>query len=292
MSASVVDQLTRLERDGGGGELRLDGGELPVTHLDRVVFPRAGATKGALMRYYARVAPALLPLLADRPLALRRFPAGVEGPSFFQHEPRDWPAVVRVAKVRLEDGTVRPRLVGGDLATLLYTVQMGAVSAHPWLSRVGSLATPDAVVIDLDPGDDADFDRVVEVARAVREALDARGLVGAPKTSGATGLHVVVAPPRKLTWKASAALAEAVAREVHAALPRRTTLARSPAKRPPGTVYLDHLQNARGKTVASAWSVRATPGATVSTPLDWAEVAPGLRPAAFTMETALARLQG
>jgi bifunctional non-homologous end joining protein LigD len=197
---------------------------------------------------------------------------------------------VRTAKVKLDDGTVRPRLIGGDLATLLYTIQIGAISAHPWQSRVGSLGTPDALVIDLDPAPDAPFDRVVSVALAVREALAALGLEGHPKTSGASGLHVVVPYARRTTWKATAATAEAVAKAVAAATPGLTTLARSPARRPPGTVYVDFLQNARGKTVASAWSVRATATATVSTPLAWSEVKPGLDPTRFTIAAALERL--
>ncbi len=287
----LVEQLSRVERDGGDGELTFEGGAtLAVTSLGRVIAPEAGLTKGGLMRYYARVAPALLPLLKDRPLALRRFPRGVGGAGFYQHEPRNWPAPVRTARVRLEDGSVRPRLVGGDLVTLLYTVQLGAIEAHPWHARVASLSAPDYVVLDLDPGDGASYDRVVDVALRVRDALAASGLEGLPKTSGATGMHVVVPLAPKSTWRAAAALAERIARVVAYGAPGVATLERSLAKRPAGAVYVDHLQNARGKTVASAWSVRARPGATVSVPLDWSEVRPGLDPRAFTTEAALARV--
>ncbi len=289
-STDLVAQLDRLEAEGGGELAFEDGSTLAVTHLGRVVFPEVGVTKGGLMRYYARVAPTLLPLLRDRPLALKRYPKGVDGPSFHQHEPSNWPDGVRTAKVRLEDGTTRPRLVGGDLLTLLYTVQLGAISVHPWHARVGSLSSPDWIVIDLDPSPGVPYDRVVEVALTVRDVLAGEGLEGRPKTSGATGLHVVAPFAKRTTWKTAAATAERVAKAVAAALPSITTLARDPAKRPPGTVYVDFLQNARGKTAASAWSVRATPTATASVPLSWAEVKPGLDPRAFTIDVALQRV--
>lgn len=287
----IVSELDRLEAQGGGELGFEDGHTLDVTHLGRVVFPEVGVTKGELMRYYDRVAPTLLPLLRDRPLALKRYPKGLGGPSFHQHEPTNWPDGVRTAKVRLEDGTTHPRLVGGDLQTLLYTVQLGAISVHPWHARVGSLFSPDWIVIDLDPSPGVRYERVVEVALTVRKVLSEEGLDAQPKTSGATGLHILAPLAKRATWKTAAATAERVAKAVVAALPSLTTLARDPAKRPPGTVYVDFLQNARGKTAASAWSVRATPTATVSVPLSWEEVEPGLDPRSFTMDAALQRLE-
>lgn len=289
--ADVVEQLARIEQRGGAGEVVFDdGARLPVTHLGKVFFPLRGITKGALMRYYVRAAPALLPLLRDRPLALLRHPDGVDGPRFHQHDARSAPSCARVEPVRTARGEMRPRLIGGDLATLLYTVQLGAVAVHPWLSRIGTLGYPDAMVIDLDPQPEVPFDRVVEVAQTVRAVLAEMDREAVPKTSGASGLHVLSPFDARTCWESSAELAARVAKEVAAVLPTLVTLARSPAKRPKGTVYVDHLQNARGKTVASAWSVRARPEATVSVPLAWSEVTRGLDPRHFTMEVALTRI--
>lgn len=289
--SDVVAQLRRIEREGGDGELRLAGGKtLRVTSLDKVYFPEPGFTKGDLMRYYALVAPRLLPLMADRPLALKRYPDGVGGEHFFQQKPgRGVPEGVRVERVATEKG-VEPRFVGGDLLTLLYTVQLGTIEVHSWHSRVGSLDDADYAILDLDPGPEASFSRVLEVARAIGAELERRGVHGAPKTSGSRGIHVFIPLPPRTGYDAAAELAESVARAVVAALPGATTLERSLDARPADAVYVDHLQNARGKTVASAWSARARALATVSMPLAWTALARGVDPAAYTIATVPRRL--
>jgi bifunctional non-homologous end joining protein LigD len=178
--ARVEQQLVRIERQGHDGEVTFaDGGTLRVTSLDRVVFPRDGVTKGDLMRYYARVSPVLLPVLADRPLALKRYPDGIDGPAFFQQNATKYPPVVRVEKVKTEAGKAAPRFIGGDLPTLLYLVQIGAIALHAWQSRVGSLDDADYSTIDLDPGEGVRFARVVELARMLGERIRERKLVAA-----------------------------------------------------------------------------------------------------------------
>jgi len=285
--APIATQLTRIEQDGGDGTLVFPNGvTLSVSSLDKPFFAKPKLTKGDLMRYYVRVAPALLPLLKDRPLSLKRFPNGAMGMSFFQQNAGDSvPDGVRVADVEIEDGRVEPRFIGGDLPTLLHTVQLGTIAVNPWHSRLANLDRPDYAVLDLDPGPRVPFDRIVEVARLVRDELEARGLRGVPKTSGSRGIHIVIPLSRRADYDEAARLAEEVAAAVVDANPKIATIERSLKGRPAGSIYVDHMQNARGKTLASAFSARAKPDATVSTPLAWREVTPGLDPHAFTIET-------
>ena len=288
---AVVTRLEAIERGGGSGTLVLPGGAaLALTHLDRVVFPRDRITKGALLRYYARMAGAVLPTMADRPLVLRRFPRGIAGPAFYQQRAAaDPPTGVRTEAVEEANGATRTRFVGGSLATLLHTIQLGAISVDPWHARLDALDTPDYAIVDLDPGPTAPFARVVEVALAVKEAMDALGLRGAAKTSGSSGVHIYLPLPARTPEDAARLLAQLVATRVAERLPRLATLERSVRARPAGAVYVDYLQNIRGKTVAAAWCVRARPGATVSTPLAWEELDDRLDPRAFTIATAPAR---
>ncbi|GAC1515771.1 MAG: non-homologous end-joining DNA ligase [Gemmatimonadaceae bacterium] len=290
--SSIVAQLEELERDGGGGTLRLAGDRtLVVSHLDKVYFPADGHTKGDIMRYYASMARFCLPPLDDRPLVLRRFPGGIHGQPFYQHKAPPRPsASVRVEFVRAGESTV-PRLIGGDIATLLQTVQLGAISTDPWHARVQSLDTADYTVLDLDPGPKAPFRRVVDVARWTKEELDALGLRAAVKTSGSRGLHIYVPLPRGIPDDAALLIAQVVATRVATAHPKEATIQRSVRARRPDSVYVDYLQNIRGKTVAAAYSVRAVDGARVSTPLTWEEVTPKLDPGAFTILTVPARVK-
>ena len=286
-------QLLAIERGGGDGELPLGGrATLAVTSLDKPFFPQVGLTKGGLMRYYVRVAQALLPAIDGRPLALKRHPDGVDGAAFFQHDPgRAPPPSTRVADVPVEHGGREPRYVGGDLATLLQTVQLGAITVNAWHSRVATLDAPDYCVLDLDPMPEASFARVAAVAGWVRAALLEAGLHAALKTSGSRGVHIVLPLPAGASYEQSAALAAALATRVAAAHPDEATVERALASRGAAQVYVDHMQNARGKTLASVFSVRARSGAPVSTPVSWRQLArPGFDPGAFTAVTVPGRL--
>lgn len=275
--------------------LELPGGRaLRVTSLDKVYFPDDGITKGAVMRYYARVAPALLPAIAGRPLMLRRYPNGIAGPDFHQHDPGEHtPDGVRTAMVQEAGGDVERRLVGADphddpgsaLATLLYTIQLGAIVVNPWHSRIESLETPDYAVLDLDPMPDAGFGRIVDVARLVHRSLQLRGLASVPKTSGSRGVHMLVPLPVGTTYDESAALALEIAEEVAELAPDVATVERSIDARPARSIYVDHMQNALGKTLAAVFSVRARRGALVSTPLAWSQVAGRLDPTRYTVRS-------
>jgi bifunctional non-homologous end joining protein LigD len=276
--SSVASQLAAIERDGGDGTVHVGrGASLEVTSLDKAYFPQDGVTKGAIMRHYAALAPLLLPLLADRPLALKRYPAGITGKSFYQQNPGDdVPNGVRVETIRTEDGPA-PRLVGGDLATLLYGVQLGAIAVHPWHSRLAALDSPDYCLLDLDPGTEAGLAGAVEVARIARAQLARWRLRAAVKTSGSTGLHIAIPLPHGTSYAESAELAEDLATRIARDHPAIATVERRLADRPPAAVYVDFGQNARGKTAASVFSVRARRGAPVSWPVAWRDVGPGLR---------------
>jgi bifunctional non-homologous end joining protein LigD len=287
----VQAQLDRIEAEGDKGTLELESGPLDVTNLKKVFFPDSGHTKGDLLRYYAQVARYILPAIQDRPLVLKRFPNGIKGKAFYQQKaPDEVPRSVRVEEVRDEGIETQNRLVGGDLATLLYIVQLGAVSVDPWHSRVQSIEFADYSIIDLDPGPKAPFSRVIQVARWVKEVLDDLGLHAVPKTSGASGIHIVLPLGPHVPNDGARMVAELVATAVADRHPREATIVRGVKERPPGTVYVDYLQNIRGKTVAGVYSARANAGATVSTPLRWDEVKAGLDPADFTIDNVPARI--
>jgi bifunctional non-homologous end joining protein LigD len=287
----VVEQLDRIASDGGDGVIRFGRGrELHVSNLDKVYFKRDGIAKGDLMRYYAEVSPILLKAIKDRPLILKRYPDGIDGPSFFQQNAgQSTPAAVRVADVETE-GQKSRRIIGGDLLTLLYTVQIGTIAVHPWQSRLGAIDSADYSTIDLDPADGVPFSSVIELAGYLKKELDQWNLRAALKTSGSRGLHIVMPMPRNSSYSRAAALAERIGARVAEAYPKLATLERRLAKRPQGTIYVDAQQNARGKSVASAYSVRERPGATVSAPLRWTELRPGLTLESFTILTMPARI--
>jgi bifunctional non-homologous end joining protein LigD len=289
----VLEQLQHIEKAGGDGVVEFERGRsLHVSNLAKVYFPESGLTKGGLMQYYARMSHVLLPVIADRPLVLKRYPDGVGGGSFYQQSPGDaTPEGVRVELLSVGGEKRAPRLVGGDLLTLLYTVQLGAIAVHSWQSRVGSIHEADSSTIDLDPGKDVPFAEVVRLARLVRGALDELGLRAGVKTSGSSGLHIVMPLPPKVTHASAARLAQLVAKRVTDGHPELATLQRRIQSRPPGTIYLDWQQNAEGKSVVAAYSVRARPAATVSAPLSWRELRSSLRLSAFTVETMAARIR-
>jgi bifunctional non-homologous end joining protein LigD len=244
------------------------------------------------MRFYARMSPYLLPAIADRPLVLKRFPNGVDGKAFYQQKaPQNPPRGVRVAPVSDEGLTTADRLIGGSFATLLYIIQLGAISIDPWHSRVQSVQFADYSIIDLDPGPRAQFARVVEVARAVKEVLDGYKLSGLAKTSGASGIHIVLPLGPKVPNDGARMIAEIVATSVAQQHPKIATVERWVKSRPAGAVYVDFLQNIRGKTVAGVYSARAEAKATVSTPLRWEELDDDLSPSDFTLDTVLPRMK-
>jgi bifunctional non-homologous end joining protein LigD len=286
----VVDQLTDLEKRRKKGPIVLpDGESLDVGNLEKVFWPDGPHTKGDLLRYYVRVSPYILPVVADRPLVMKRFPNGVGSDAFYQHRaPEKIPAGIR--SISLPDDDVPSRLVGGSLKTLLYLAQLAAISMDPWFSRVDSLQMVDHVALDLDPMPGTSFDTVLDVARWVHDELERVGAVGFPKTSGADGLHVYVPMPKNTPYEAGRIWAQIVATMVATKHPKVATVERTVSKRG-AKVYVDYLQNIEGKTLACAYSARASEYAGASAPLTWDEVHRGVDRRDFTIATLPARLK-
>ena len=290
---SMLAQLTAIEKRGGDGSLDFGRGKtLKVSNLDKVFFPKEKYTKGDVMRYYTRIANFILPTIRDRPLVLKRFPNGINGESFYQQKASEiTPPEVRVELIETDGGEKQPRIIGGDLLTLLYTIQLGAISVDPWHSRAQSLEYADYTIIDLDPGPRANFARVIQVGCWAKEVTDGFGLNAAIKTSGSTGLHIYLPLTPRTPNEAAMLVAQMIATKVADAHPKEATIARFVKARGAAMVYVDYLQNIPGKTVAGAYSVRAKPGATISTPLKWNEVTDDLDPRAFHLGNAAERFE-
>src|SRR5262249_37237668 len=273
--SGLLDRLRALEDAKKDGELQLPNGDtLKVTNLAKVLWPAIKFTKGDLLRYYVEVSPYILPVVDDRPLVMKRSPNGVEKPFFYQqHHPEAVPPGVRREELPIEidpediHGKIRQRLIGGSLTTLLYMTQLAAISQDPWFSRVSDPFHQDHTAIDLDPGEGASFTQVLDVARWVKEELDRFDIPRVPKTSGSRGLHIYIPLPPKTTYETGQLLCQMVATLVSEKHPKVATVERFVKRRPRGTVYVDYLQNILGKTLACAYSVRATDYAGVSTPL-------------------------
>jgi bifunctional non-homologous end joining protein LigD len=266
-----------------------------LSSADRVYFPDDGITKGDLFEYYGRVADTIVPHLKDRPFTLKRYPHGITQEAYFQKQaPKgipDWIPTRQFVTHPREGGArdVDFALVNSRDA-LLWMVQMNCVDMNAWYSRVDKPARPDFVVFDLDPDDDA-FEAAIRVAHLVREALEELDLRSYVKTSGASGIHVLVPITRRASFQDTYDFAELVSRGVEAQDPELATTEWLKRKRPKGSVLVDHRQNGHGKTIASAYSVRPKPGAPVSTPLRWEELTDDVRPRDFGMSEALARIE-
>jgi bifunctional non-homologous end joining protein LigD len=268
----------------------LNGRELKFTHLSKVYWPDDGITKRDMFNYYYQVAEYILPYLKDRPQSLNRFPNGIKGSSFYQKDIRgkapDW---VKTFPYTTSEGEDKEYLVGDDEATLLWMASLGCIELNPWFSRIDSPDRPDYCVIDLDP-DKNTFDQVVEAARHVKRVLDELEVPSYPKTSGSTGMHIYIPLAAKYTYEQSQMLAKLVVNLAHQQLQEFTTLERMVSNRE-GKMYLDFLQNRPGATIASVYSLRPKPGATVSMALHWDEVKKGLKMEDFTIKNAIERLK-
>jgi bifunctional non-homologous end joining protein LigD len=292
----VVEQLRALEDARRDGSVELpDGSRLGVTNLAKPFWPKLKLTKGDLLRYYATVAPLQLPAVEDRPLVMKRFPNGIDGMAFYQQRSRleKPPAGVRIETIADDvDPISEPdarRFIGGSLITLLYMTQIAAISQDPWFSRVQSPLEADYVAIDLDPTEGAPFARVLEVARLVHAELESLQVPSVPKTSGSSGLHIYIPLAPGTTYESGMLFCQIVATVIAAKHPKIATVERTVRARRKGTIYVDYLQNILGKTLATAYSARASDYAGVSTPLTWDEVFDDIDPHDFTIRTAPAR---
>lgn len=260
------------------------------SNLDKVFWPDEGYTKGDLVEYYRKVGPWILPHLKDRPVVLTRFPDGIEGKSFFQKNAPDF-APEWIRRVRLySEGSERDLdyFVAEDEASLLYVANSASIPLHIWQSRVSHIATPDFCVLDLDPKE-APFNDVVTIALLLKEICDDIDLPAFVKTSGSSGIHVMIPLGRQLTYEQSRTVGELLALFVVRELPDIATVTRRPSQRE-GKVYVDYLQNGHGRLIVAPYCVRPLPGAPVSAPLDWSEVGPELAIGDHTIVTMPERL--
>ncbi|EHQ30096.1 DNA ligase D [Mucilaginibacter paludis] len=269
---------------------KICGHDLKFTHLSKIYWPEDKVSKRDMFNYYYQVAEYILPYLKDRPMSLNRFPGGIHGPSFYQKDVTgkapDW---VKTFPYTTSEGEHKEYLVGTDEAALLWMAALGCIEMNPWFSRVESPDNPDYCVIDLDP-DKNTFDQVIEAALEVKKVLDAIDVPSFCKTSGSTGMHIYIPLGAKYDYDQSQMFARIIVNIVHKQLPDYTSLERMVANRK-GKMYLDFLQNRPGATIAGPYSLRPKVGATVSMPLHWDEVKPGLTMKDFTIFNSVARLK-
>ncbi len=267
----------------------VDARSTDPTNPEKVFWPEEGYTKGDLIAYYAAVSDHLIPYLEDRPLVLDRYPDGIAGKSFFQKNAPDYvPDWIRTEWVGADDDRGNTYFVVEDADGLGYIANLASIPLHIWASRLSSIDQPDWCVLDLDPKE-ASFSNVVAIARAIKDVADAMEIPSYAKTSGKTGIHVLLPMGRAHSYDQQKMLGELVARTVEARHPDIATTVRNPAGRD-GKVYIDFLQNGKGKLIVSPYSVRPVPGATVSAPLRWKEVTPSLDMSRFTIRSMPRRL--
>jgi len=270
---------------------KIKGHELKFTNLSKIYWPEDKVTKRDMFNYYYQVAEYILPYLKDRPQSLNRFPGGIHGPSFYQKDVKgkapDW---AETFPYENGEGEKKEYLVGTDVDSLLWMASLGCIEINPWFSRVQHPDNPDYCVIDLDPGKNTTFDQVINAALEVKKVLDAIDVTSYPKTSGSTGIHIYIPLNAKYSYDQSQLFAKLIVSLVHKQIPDYTSLERMVSARK-GKMYLDFLQNRPGATIAGPYSLRPKIGATVSMPLHWDEVKPGLEMKDFNIFNAIDRLK-
>jgi bifunctional non-homologous end joining protein LigD len=265
--------------------------KVEFTNLEKILYPDLKITKALVIEYYIRVAPRMLNIMANRPIVLTRFPNGINKEGFYEKDaPRGTPEWVKTFK-RFSETAEREidYIISDDLDTLIWLANLAALEIHMTLSKADSFETPDLAVFDLDPTPNAEYDDVVEVANLLKEELDSIGLTSYVKTSGKKGLHILLPTLQEYTFKQTRSFVQAVGERIK----RQTSLVvteRSEGKTH-GKVYIDYVQNSHGRTMICPYSLRATPDATVSMPLEWNEVKKGLNPEKFNL-VSVAKITG
>ena len=278
----TVDEFLSLNRPKGDLILKVGREQVSVTSLDRIYWPDEKLTKFDLLSYYLHVAGYIMPFLQDRPAILQRYPRGIKAPMFFQQDLESAPAFIRTARLTNQEGRQLDYGVYSTTASLLHFVNLGTIEQHPWHSTIKRLDKPDWIAIDLDPKS-APWENVLQVALVVKQVADEVGLQAFPKTSGSSGIHIYVPLKPANEYDKVAEFARLFATEVAQRAPKIATVERTIAKRKSTQVYVDWMQNARGKTLAASYTARAKPGATVSMPLTWKQVEKGVKIRDFTI---------
>ena len=277
--------------ESGNVTLKADGREVRLTNLDKLFWPERGITKGNLIQYYADVAPVLLPHIRDRAMVMKRYPHGAAGDFFFmKRAPVPRPDWIRICPIDHGSESIIDFPVIDDVPSLLWVINLGCIDLNQWYARCDDVGSPDYVHFDLDPGEGATWNSVLEAGRVIHDALATLKMPSFVKTTGSRGLHVYVpivrGPDQKEVWTFAKALAVELARRN----PKLMTAEYKVAKRPRGRVLVDYNQNAWGRTLASIYSVRPTPLASVSTPIGWHELDKGIAIEDFRLDNVRARI--
>ena len=278
-------EFLALKKPKGDLILKIGSERVSLTSLDRVYWPDEKLTKFDLLSYYLNISSHIMPFLKDRPAILQRYPRGIKAPMFFQQDLESAPAFIKTIRLTNQEGRELNYAVYTTVGSLLHFVNLGTIEQHPWHSTIKHLDQPDYLMLDLDPKS-APWQNVLDVALVCKEVFDELGLPAFPKTSGSSGIHVYLPLKPKYDFGKIAEIATALANEVAQRAPKIATTQRSLAKRQQQQVYVDAMQNARGKTIAAAYSARAKPGATISMPLTWKQVQKGVKISDFTIRNA------
>lgn len=277
-----VEEFLALKKPKGDLLLQIAGERVSLTSLDRVYWQDEKLTKFDLLSYYLNISPLLMPFLKDRPAILQRYPRGVGAPMFFQQDLDSAPSFIKTVRLTNQEGRDLDYAVYTTTASLLHFVNLGTIEQHPWHSTTKHLMTPDYLMLDLDPKE-APWKNVLQVALEAKRVFDDLNWISYPKTSGSSGIHIYVPLKPKHDYARIASLAAALADEIAARAPKIATTQRSIAKREKQQVYVDWMQNAKGKSIASPYSARARRGASVSMPLHWEQVQRGVKISDFTI---------
>jgi bifunctional non-homologous end joining protein LigD len=269
-----------------------DGRSVSLTNLEKIFWPKLGITKGDLLRYYAAVAPVLLPHVRDRAMVMKRYPNGATGKCFFmKRAPSPRPEWIETCAIEHGSGSIIDFPMVQDRASLLWVINLGCIDLNQWYARCDDVNRPDYLHFDLDPVVGASFARVRDTALLVRDALEALGMTPLAKTTGSSGIHIYVpivrGPLQKQVWS----FAKEFARVMESRAPKLITAEYRIAQRPRGHVLVDYNQNAWGRTLASVYSPRPTPKAAVSTPVTWGEIENGVEIADFRIDNVPARIK-
>ncbi|HVF24191.1 MAG TPA: non-homologous end-joining DNA ligase [Pyrinomonadaceae bacterium] len=278
----TVEEFLSLDRPRGDLLLEVDRQRVSITSLDRIYWPDEKLTKFDLLCFYLKVADYTMPYLKDRPAILQRWPRGIKAPMFFQQDLDSAPEFIKTVRLTNQEGRDLDYGVYTNVASLLHFVNLGTIEQHPWHSTTKHLDQPDWIAIDLDPKK-APWENVLQVALTVKEVADEIGVDVFPKTSGSSGLHIYVPLKPANDYEKVAEFARLFATEVAQRAPRIATVERTIAKRAATQVYVDWMQNARGKTLAAVFGARAKPKATVSMPLTWKQISQGVKITDFTI---------
>ena len=289
-AAISVAEFLKLKQPKGDLMLEVEGQAVSLTSLERVYWPDEKITKFDLLCYYLKVGPHIMPFLKNRPAILQRWPRGVNAPMFFQQDLTSAPGFVKTVHLTNQEGRELDYAVYTTTASLLHFVNLGTIEQHPWHSTTPNLDKPDWLAIDLDPKK-APWENVLQVALITKAVCDEVGLAAFPKTSGSSGIHIYLPLKPTNEYERVAEFSRLLASEVAGRAPKIATVERTIAKRKKEQVYVDWMQNARGKSLAAIFTARAKPKATVSMPLTWKQIEQGVKISDFTIKNVPALLK-